>query len=139
MMGYGGIRQCQGKIKYRNPDIAREVATAAFDKRQQILRSYQCEVCGYWHVGHTRPNVVMVAPSIPASSLNPQDAAIVRRYDEAKALDSARVRLLNELKRVLKQKRREEDQRNIIAKARRRDQIALNASSYARFSASYRA
>lgn len=53
--------QCAEKIKY----ITQTEAVASIrnfrlkgkvDEAKEVLASYRCEICGYWHIGHRPPN-----------------------------------------------------------------------------------
>lgn len=45
-------RQCKGKIKHETREEALAHVNAMFFKKGERMHAYQCEVCGWHHVGH---------------------------------------------------------------------------------------
>lgn len=49
---------CEGKHRFDNGGLARQVAKAQSKRREQGMHAYPCDHCGGWHVGsltHRRP------------------------------------------------------------------------------------
>lgn len=50
--------QCEGKHRFDNGGLARQVAKAQSKRHDAGMKAYPCDHCGGWHVGstaHRRP------------------------------------------------------------------------------------
>jgi len=47
-------RQCKGKRRFTSRAKARYVAKRMTKRKKTPFNAYRCEVCGYYHVGHTK-------------------------------------------------------------------------------------
>jgi uncharacterized membrane protein YgcG len=48
-------RSCDGKRRYRTKRGADGVVLEiARQQRDESIRAYKCQFCGYWHVGHRK-------------------------------------------------------------------------------------
>lgn len=116
------LRQCEGKNVYFTWEDARRVREEVFLKRGDIVYEYRCPVCRWIHLGHPRQTRITAKPGdwmpqpmprkeaeISRPNPSPEAMAMAERWNQARSLDKARMRLINLLKWRLRQMRREEE------------------------------
>lgn len=90
-------RACEGKVDYKSESTARESATRMGAKKGERFDAYACELCGGWHIGHSKRPINLEFDHVPSAA------------ELAKALEGAGVNpktVMSKIKGAVKKRRR---------------------------------